>query len=203
MNGTFESMIKRYSEELMKMSREKALPDTPEEKTETVFAEAVADEGEDTGETDKEPLQEEPSEESRQYIDDIPGIENTDFYREDREAFPPFTLDEPESFAFFTARVFTGNNAYPIENAKVLVIKDDKLFTFLATDSDGMTKRVRLPSYPEINSFEPESEEQYVEYTGEVYAEGFTPKKDLLISAVGGSEIVLDVQMTPVDERVR
>ena len=32
MNGNnFESMIKKYADELIKMSREKTLPDTPEE----------------------------------------------------------------------------------------------------------------------------------------------------------------------------
>lgn len=204
MNGTFENMIKRYSEELLKMNREKTLPDPPVELLEPVFAQASTEESADDEEADRETVTEETvSEESRQDISDIPGIENADFYRENRETFPPFTLDDPEDFAYFTARVFTGNNAYPIENARVLVIKDDKLFTFLSTDSDGMTKRVKLPSYPEINSFEPENDEQFVEYTAEVYAQGFTPKKDLLVSAVGGSDIVLDVQMTPLDERVK
>lgn len=202
MNGTFENMIKRYSEELLKMNREKTLPDPSAEMLEPVFAEAAAEENADDEETDRETA-ETMTDEGRQDISDIPGIENADFFEENADSFPPFTLEEPENFAYFTARVFTGNNAYPIENARVIVIKDDKLFTFLSTDSDGMTKRVKLPSYPEINSLEPESNEQYVEYSAEVYAQGFTPKKDLLVSAVGGSDIVLDVQMTPLDERVK
>lgn len=64
-----------------------------------------------------------------------------------------------------------------------------------------MTKKILLPAYPEANSLNPESDRQSLDYTGEVYATGFTPKKNLLISAVGGSDIVLDVQMTPISER--
>ena len=106
-------------------------------------------------------------------------------------------------YATFSARVFTGNNAYPVKDAKVLVVKDDTLFTFLVTDRDGVTKKVRLPSFPEDNSLNPDSNMQRVNYTGEVYATGFTPKKGLLISAVGGSDIVLDVQMTPLSTEVK
>ncbi len=201
MNGTFENMIRRYSEELLKMSREKALPDPPEEIVQSAFAESTDEEKSEDEEEEKED-EKADYEEKRQDISDIAGIEATDFYRKDTENFPPFSLEEPENFAYFTARISTGTNAFPVENAKVLVIKDDKLFTFLSTDSNGLTKKVKLPSYPEINSFEPESTEQYVEYTAEVYAEGFSPKKNLLVSAVGGSDIVLDVQMTPLDERV-
>ena len=201
MNGTFENMIRRYSEELLKMSREKALPDPPEEIIQTPFTESAAEEGSEKEESEAED-EKADTEEKRQDISDIPGIEAADFYRKDTEDFPPFSLEEPENFAYFTARISAGTNAFPVENAKVLVIKDNKLFVFLTTDSDGLTQRVRLPSYPEANSFEPESDEQYVEYKAEVYAEGFSPKKDLLVSAVGGSDIVLDVQMTPLDERV-
>ncbi len=206
MNGTFENMIKRYSEELLKMNREKALPDPSAEMSLSVFAQAEPEESEDKEETETDTeaeADEAAPEEKRQDISDIPGIESADFYQEDKDSFPPFTLDEPTDFAYFRARVFTGNNAYPIENARVLVIKDGKLFTFLSTDSDGITKKVKLPSYPEINSLEPESDEQYVQYTAEVYAKGFTPKKNLLVSAVGGSDVILDVQLTPLDERVK
>lgn len=201
MNGNnFESMIKKYADELIKMSREKMLPDSPEEKSEK---ESVQDA--DTAEkSDIFPFEEEVINEittERSSISDIPGIESTDFYEEFAEEILPEEADEPTSYANFSARVFTGNNVYPIENAKVLVVKNDRLYTFLTTDRDGVTKKIRLPAYPEANSLNPESDKQSLDYTGEVYATGFTPKKNLLISAVGGSDIVLDVQMTPISER--
>ncbi|MBE6775196.1 MAG: hypothetical protein E7543_03290 [Ruminococcaceae bacterium] len=197
MNGNnFESMIKKYADELIKMSRERALPDLPEEKpAETGAAEEYA--AEEVG------LNPFPDSEPRASVTDIPGIEKTDFYEETAEEI--ISEEEPEAtdFATFSARVFTGNNAYPIENAKVLVVKDDTLYTYLTTDRDGTTKKIRLPALPEADSLNPESEKRSVSYTGEVYATGFTPRKGLLVSAVGGSDIVLDVQMTPISAEVK
>lgn len=195
MNGNnFESMIKKYADELIKMSRERTLPDLPEK----MPAQAAEDSEEYEQEYELSPF---PASEPRATVRDIPNIEKTDFYEETAEEI---TADEDglmTDHASFSARVFAGNNAYPIEDAKVIIVKDDTLYTYLTTDRDGMTKKIRLPAYPEVNSLNPESDERAVSYTGEVYATGFTPKKGLLISAVGGSDIVLDVQMTPVSAR--
>ncbi len=201
MNGNnFESMIKKYADELIKMSKEKILPDTSEEPL-TDEEDGVALAAEE--ESEHFPFEKEETSEiqARASVADIPGIEDTDFYEETAEELSP-EEDSLTDYATFSARVFTGNNAYPVENAKVLVVKDDKLYTFLTTDRDGITKKVRLPAFPESNSLNPESDERSVQYTGEVYATGFTPKKSLLISAVGGSDIVLDVQMTPISAEV-
>ena len=202
MNGnSFESLIKKYADELIRMSREKALPDPPEEAPVQENTETYNK----TEEIDVLPFETEQKEEDavRMTPADIKGIESTDFYVEISEEILPEETDEMTAYATFSARVFTGNNAYPVENAKVLVVKDDRLYTFLTTDRDGATKKVRLPAFPESNSLDPDSENQRVNYTGEVYATGFTPKKGLLISAVGGSDVVLDVQMTPMSAEVR
>lgn len=201
MNGnSFESLIKKYADELIRMSREKALPDPPEEAPVQENTEAYNK----TEEIDVLPFETEQKEDAvRMSPADIKGIESTDFYEEISEEILPEETDEMTAYATFSARVFTGNNAYPVENAKVLVVKDDRLYTFLTTDRDGATKKVRLPAFPESNSLDPDSENQQANYTGEVYATGFTPKKGLLISAVGSSDVVLDVQMTPMSAEVR
>ncbi len=203
MNGNnFESMIKKYADELIKMSREKMLPDVPQD---APISETEEEDFSVTEESEVIPFEQEQKEESDTRLSpaDIRGIENTDFFEETSEEISSEEeRDEMTAYATFSARVFTGNNAYPIENAKVLVVRDDKLYTFLTTDRDGVTKKVRLPSFPESNSLDPDSNSQRVNYTGEVYATGFTPKKGLLISAVGGSDIVLDIQMTPISDGV-
>lgn len=200
MNGNnFESMIKKYADELIKMSREKTLPDLSEERPVQEPEESFIPEEEsellpfeEVKETDQEPS-----------ADDIPSIEDTVFNEEATENNFPKQEDRPTAYAAFSARVFTGNNAYPVENAKVLVVKDGRLYTFLTTDRDGVTKKVRLPSSPEANTLNPDSDKQYISYTGEVYATGFTPKKGLLIEAAGGSDVILDVQMTPISAEVK
>lgn len=117
-------------------------------------------------------------------------------------SFEEIPLSNPENFALFSARVFSGNQAYPVANAKISVFCDGKLHIFLITDENGKTKKVKLQSYPAINAFIPESTNQILDYTADVYADGFSPRKGLLVSAVGGSDILLNVKMTPVSERI-
>ena len=108
----------------------------------------------------------------------------------------------PESFSMFSARIFTGNQAYPIANAKVSVYLDGKLHLFLITDENGETKKVKLEAFPEINTFIPESTTQTLNYSADIYADGFAERKGLLVGAVGGSDILLNVQLTPLSERI-
>lgn len=111
-------------------------------------------------------------------------------------------LADPENFAYFSAKVFSGNQAYPVANAKVSVYLDGKLHIFLITDENGETKRVKLQSFPATNAFIPENTQQVLDYTAEIHAEGFATKKNLLVSAVGGSDILLTAEMTPLSERI-
>ncbi len=108
----------------------------------------------------------------------------------------------PENFAFFSANVFTGNQAYPVANAKISVYLDGKLYAFLITDENGKTKRIRLESYPELNSLIPENTKQSVNYSADIAADGFYEARKLLVSAVGGSDILLNAELTPLSERI-
>ena len=111
-------------------------------------------------------------------------------------------LADPENLAYFSAKVFSGNQAYPVANAKVSVYLDGKLHIFLITDENGETKRVKLQSFPATNAFIPENTQQVLDYTAEIHAEGFATEKNLLVSAVGGSDILLTAEMTPLSERI-
>ena len=111
-------------------------------------------------------------------------------------------LADPENFALFTAKVYSGNQAYAVPNAKISIYLDGKLHAFLITDENGATEKIKLQSYPKLNTFIPESNEQTVDYSADVFAEGFTEKKGLLVSAVGGSDILLNVELTPLSERI-
>lgn len=115
------------------------------------------------------------------------------------EEIPPA---DPENFAYFSAKVFSGNQAYPVVGAKISVYLDGKLHIFLITDENGETKKVKLQSFPATNAFIPESTQQVLDYTADIYAEGFAPRKNLLVSAVGGSDILLTAEMTPLSERI-
>ncbi len=108
----------------------------------------------------------------------------------------------PENYAYFTARVFTGEQAYPVESAKVLLYLDGNLHTFLITNASGETPRVKIESAPAENALIPNSNNQELDYSADVYAAGFQEKKGLLVSAVGDSDIILTVQLIPLPERI-
>ncbi len=120
-------------------------------------------------------------------------------------AGPPvvaFPEGEATSSADFFARVFTGEGAYPVASAKVVVYRGDNIYAFLETDKEGSTKRVKLPAFKQENSLDPDSENRSLEYLADVFASGFTAQKELVVSAVGGSEIVLNVLLVPEEERL-
>ena len=111
-------------------------------------------------------------------------------------------LASPENFALFTAKVYSGSQAYAVPNAKISIYLDGKLHAFLITDENGSTKQIKLEAYPKINSFIPESTEQTIDYYADIFAEGFTERRGLLVSAVGGSDILLSAELTPLSERI-
>ncbi len=109
---------------------------------------------------------------------------------------------DPDDYSTFVARVFSGGGAYPVPEAKVVLYRGDTLEAFLTTDKNGETPRIKIASYPENNSLEPLSDEQRLNYSADVFAEGFTEKRNLLISAVGGAAAVLNVELVPESEGI-
>lgn len=160
--------------------------------------------------------------------ENMPGEENSGGEEENREPprqeikLPPATAESLEilpleeessrqpdvpgegkdSFALFTARVFAGDSVYPIPGAKILIYLGKELHAFLITNEEGETPWIRLASYPKENSLEPLNTQQSLDYYADVYAPGFTERKGLLVSAVGGSKIILRVPLTPQEERI-
>ena len=116
------------------------------------------------------------------------------------ETVPTDTDDALTDTATFFASVRSGEGAFPIPNAKVLIIKDNEIFSFLVTDENGNTPTITLPAYPEKDSLSSETARE-VQYYADVYAEGFQEKRKLTVSASGGAEIVLNVMLIPNEER--
>lgn len=110
-------------------------------------------------------------------------------------------LDNLTGSATFFATVRTGGGAYPVPNAKIIIGKDDTVVSFLVTDENGDTQKVTLPAYPTEDALSPDTVKE-VEYYADVFATGFETKRNLQVSAVGGSEIVLNIELTPLQERM-
>ncbi len=193
MNRSLDEMIKSYSDELMDYARDHnseslVIKNKPQENTDAV---------QDTPIDQLQERREEVTEQSKGETSDS-EIQGSDGEKAEVEEIP--AEEDMENFATFKGRVFTGFGAFPVENAKVVLYKGDILYAFLVTDKNGETLTIKIEAYPEKNSLEPLSDEQRTDYSADVYADGFTEKKNLLVSAVGGSDVVLNVELTPESE---
>lgn len=134
---------------------------------------------------------------------------NTSIEVEDVNTYPAvsppavsFAEGDATSLAPFVAVVYSGEGAYPVAGARVVVYRGDNIYAFLTTDENGRTKTARLPAFPEGNSLESDNPEQSIDYYADVFAEGFVTRRGLLVSAVGGSDILLKAVMIPEEERI-
>ena len=188
MDRNLDEMIKLYSDELMSYAKEHnseslVIKNTPKENTQSYEA-VQSEEEEGNEELPQEKEEEKTQEREESQLREIPAEEDM------------------ENFAYFRGRVFTGFGAFPVENAKLILYRNNVIYAFLVTDKSGETPVIKIEAFPEKNSLEPLSDEQRTDYTADVYAEGFNEKRNLLVSAVGGSDIVLDVELIPESEAI-
>lgn len=210
MDTELDELISKYSTDLINLRKKWTdLGITPPEedlkKTEETDEAVVDPPPEPEITEDDQGIAEPPPEEqsSEDYVEDYPDTAvKSDEEQENLSPTSEIPLADPDNFAFFSAGVYSGNQAYAIPRAKISIYLDGKLHAFLITDENGATEKIKLQSYPKLNTFIPESNEQTVDYSADVFAEGFTEKKGLLVSAVGGSDILLNVELTPLSERI-
>ena len=198
-NSSLDSLIEKYTSELIDMGARFNHPHSASGKEET------ADKSEEVSEilpdTEREYPEEQESPEENMYAREsftdetefTEKVEEMDISEEEKEVPDP----DPESFALFRASVFSANGAFPVENARVTVKKNGEIHAFLITNGSGETKTVKLESYPEENSLDPESKKQYMKYTADIRADGFESLSDLPVEAVGGSQILLQQSLIP------
>ena len=195
-------MIKKYSQSLVEMGLiyggeiEKDSTTSPNTENKTAFEETTSSSEEAPNPPKSPETAAETAENASIEVEDV----NTD------PAVSPPSVDFPEgeatSSAAFSAVVFSGAETYPVANARVVVYRGDNIYAFVTTDENGKTKAVRLPAFDESNSLESDNPRRSIDYFADVFAEGFITQKGLLVSAVGGSNIVLNVLMIPEEERI-
>ncbi len=195
MTPDLDKLIEEYSKKLMDSIPEEQLKKSS---INTEPTEAVKEEQQ----TAESPAEESPTEDIPEKNEAVPAEEErVGEEKEEGTAIPDVDTD-PENFSTFVARVFSGGGAYPVPEAKVVLYRGDTLEAFLTTDKSGETPQIKIASYPQKNSLEPLSDEQRLNYSADVFADGFTEKKNLLISAVGGADVVLNVELVPESEGI-
>ena len=198
-----DDMIKQYAKALEAMGRTYGgeaetvteLPPAEENEGSSEEASSYSDEEQNsaTGLKTAEITPENDLSEESQPVDTEPAAQ---------EGVAEPTASEVTSTASFSAAVFAGEGTYPVEGARVVVYRDDSIYAFLETDENGATKKVTLPAFAKENSLDSENPDRSIDYFADVFAEGFTAQKGLLVSSVGGSDIFLRVLMIPEEERI-
>lgn len=195
MDKDIDKLISKYTDDLMKLK---------EKWTQMGITTQDDTENPSEAEAPEENIEPDPPEADKEsYIEDYPDTAvKPDEEQENISPIRELPIADPENFSLFTARVYSGNQAYAVPNAKVSIYLDGKLHAFLITDENGATKQIKLESYPAVNNFIPDNTQQTLDYSADIFAEGFAEKKGLLVSAVGGSEILLSTELTPLSERI-
>ena len=193
MDKDIDKLISQYKNDLMNLKNQwSQMGIATEDNTEKLS---------EVPELNTEPDPPEADEES--YVENYPDTAvKPDEEKENISPISDLPLADPQNFALFTARVYSGAQAYAVPDAKILIYLDGKLHAFLITDENGSTKQIKLESYPAVNNFIPDSTQQTIDYSADIFAEGFTEKRGLLVSAVGDSQILLSAELTPLSERI-
>ena len=190
MDNELDLLISKYTDDLIKLKNKWA-----------EWGIATEETAETTIEENSESAYDAPEETAKEGFTEDTAVKSD----EDKENISPtndIPLSTPENFALFTAKVYSGNQAYAVPGAKISIYLDGKLHAFLITDENGSTQQIKLEAYPKLNSFIPDSNEQTLDYSADIFAEGFIERKGLLVSAVGGSDILLNTELTPLSERI-
>ena len=165
MDKDIDKLISQYTDDLLKLKEKWAQ-----------MGIATQDETENTAEneTPEENTKSAPPEEDEEdYVENYPDTAvKPDDEQENISPVSDLPLANPENFALFTAKVYSGSQAYAVPDAKISIYLDGKLHAFLITDENGSTKQIKLESYPAINNFIPDSEEQTIDYSADIFADG-------------------------------
>lgn len=207
-----DSLIEKYTSELIDMGTRFNHPfskaEKPDKDDKNISAEENSTQADVQEVSEEEEEEQEEKEEEEQKVSRNENMYSREPFsdenvlREQAEAAPlsperEVPAENPESFALFRASVFTADSAYPVENARVIVKKNGEIHAFLFTNGSGETKQVKLESYPEENSLNPDSKQQYMRYTADIHADGFDSLTALPVEAVGGSQILLRQNLIP------
>ena len=195
MDKDIDKLISQYTDDLLKLKEKwSQMGFATQEETEN-----LSETEPPTENTEPDP----PETDDESYVENYPDTAVKP--GEEQENISPVSdlpLSDPQSFALFTAKVYSGSQAYAVPDAKISIYLNGKLHAFLITDENGSTKQIKLESYPAINNFIPDNQEQTRDYSADIFADGFIEKRGLLVSAVGGSDILLSTELIPLSERI-
>lgn len=129
-------------------------------------------------------------------------------FEQDRAAIAPVTeppseepappIAESPFVGYLRVFAFTANEAEPIQGARVTVRRGDTLFSNTATDRDGYTPVIPLPSVDPALTLQPGGPQPYVTYDIQVTADGFRPVLHENVPVYGNNYVTQPVTLLPL-----
>ena len=132
--------------------------------------------------TEEEPPQTEPSTPSEESEAPVPA--------------PP--IAESPFVGYLRIFTSTANEAEPIEEARVTVSRGDTLYANTATNRDGYTPVIPLPTVDPNLTLQPGGPQPYVTYTIQVNANGFRPIRYENVPIYGNNYVTQSVVLLPL-----
>ena len=116
------------------------------------------------------------------------------------EEAPPPTPPIAESpfIGYLRIFTFTAEEAEPIEGARVAVTRDGILYGNAATDRDGYTPVIPLPTVNPALTLQPGGPQPYVPYTIQITADGFRPVIHENVPIYGNNYVTQPVALLPL-----
>lgn len=113
-------------------------------------------------------------------------------------------MDNSNNVGYLRVRVYGAQEAFPIENALVLISATDRengengLVRSLRTDISGLTESIPLWAKPKELSEEPGSLSPFSVYNVEIKKEGYYTVNDINVPVFEGISATLPVRLVPL-----
>ncbi|MBQ9859882.1 MAG: carboxypeptidase regulatory-like domain-containing protein [Clostridia bacterium] len=118
-----------------------------------------------------------------------------------QETTPPPIAESP-FVGYVRVYAFTADGAEPLANARVSITRTEEdeqvLYANTATDADGFTPVVPLPTVDPARSLRPGDEPTFIPYDIRVTAEGFRPVLHNRIPIYGNNYVTLPAALVPL-----
>ena len=82
------------------------------------------------------------------------------------------------------------------------LLEVDICFLLLILSFIHLADHCSIPAFEKENSLQADNPDKAIDYQADIFAEGFIAKENLLVSAVGGSDIVLEAELVPESEGI-
>ncbi len=132
---------------------------------------------------------------------------------QDKTALPPTAAEEPPAetnsttappveespfVGYLRIFAFAASEAEPIEGARVVVSRGDTLYANTATNRDGYSPVISLPTVDPALTLQPGASQPYIPYNIQVTAEGFRPVTHDNVPIYGNNYVTQPVVLLPL-----